>query len=124
MKQFQVKFIKAKREDRMGVSSPYSAYFVEKIKGLGVNHVWNANSKMWFFDASGIEKVRALLLETFTDRAWESTDRALTVENIDGSVETYGALAEESATEESWGKWPTDGEKFAALNNEYSQGWQ
>lgn len=49
--------------NRIEVEAPYSGYFVENAKRLGLNHKWS--NRRWSFDASGAQQVRALIIETF-----------------------------------------------------------
>jgi len=49
--------------NRIEVEAPYSRHFVYEAKWLGLNHKWQ--NQRWSFDASGAQKVRALIIETY-----------------------------------------------------------
>lgn len=86
----QVTIKNSKVEGRMIVEAPFNAYFVEKIKRLGINARWNAEKKFWGFDAQngGLEKVEALVIDAYADttpRTGSKNGGRLTITYSDGS---------------------------------------
>jgi hypothetical protein len=74
--------VNSKREGRIGIRGvPYSPYFVQRIKGLGLNHAWDSRTKTWFFDESGRDRVLCLVAKT-----WEKRDDPLQVVDINGAA--------------------------------------
>lgn len=73
----------------MIIMAPYNAYFVEKIKALGVDARWNPEKKFWGFDSrnGGAEKVEALIIDAYGDptpRTGSKNEGRLTITYADG----------------------------------------
>lgn len=82
-----VRFTNSKAEGRMIVYAPFNAYFVEKIKSLGVDARWNPEKKFWGFNADGLDKVEALIVDAYGDptpRTGSRNDGRLTITYADG----------------------------------------
>lgn len=113
-----VVFKKSKVAGRMIVLAPYSPYFVEQIKRLGLSHTWNSEKKFWAFDGGngGFEKVEALVIDTYADvtpKTGSDNGGRLLIQYPDGSEKCWNYDPKESISE--WTLADLDGERAGAL---------
>jgi len=115
MKQHTRVTISPEANNRFSIESPYNKGFVYTVKTLGGSHKWDAQRKVWTLDASVYGKALNQVRDSYRGRTGK--DALVIRDLVAGRTELHNITEDELEPTE----WPTDGEKFYAI--EATSGW-